>query len=128
MLVASVTRTLSLQERKLIAIIQKCDRVPAFKNSSDDQRGFRTDRHFISRCTRSIVSSFALQEVTNDPDRGPFRVPVIQFTNTSTSTMQGGTELMDSQCETVQWEVSNKHHSRSDSIIRCVQSSVGCIM
>ena len=45
--------------------------VPAFKNSSDDQRGFRTDRHVISQCISSVFSSLALQEVTNDPDRGP---------------------------------------------------------
>ena len=102
--------------------------VPAFTNSSDDdQRGFRTDRHIISWCTSSVFRSLALQEVTNDPDRGPLRVPVIQFANNSTSTMQGGAELVDSQCETVQQEVSNKHDSRSDSNIRCVQSSMECI-
>ena len=42
--------------------------------------------------------------------------------------MQEGTELVDSQCETVQREVSNNHHSRSDSNIGSIQHSMGCIM
>ena len=46
--------------------------VPACKNSSDDQRGFRIYRHVISRYTSSVVSSLALQEATNDSDGGSF--------------------------------------------------------
>ena len=49
--------------------------VPACKNRSDDQGGFRTDRHVISQCMSSVVSSLALQEVTNDSDRGSFQNP-----------------------------------------------------
>ena len=127
MLIASVTMT-PVPSREEVGYHHSEMSVLAFKNSGDDQRGFRTDRHVISQCTSSVVSSLALQEVTDDPDRGLFRVPFIQFSNNFTSTMQGGAELVDSQCETMQWEVSNKHHSRSDSNIRCVQSSMGCIM
>ena len=72
--------------------------VPACRNSSDDQGGFRIDRHVISWCTSKVL---ALQAVTNDSDKGYFRIPVIQCSNTSTSTMQGGTDLVDSQCETM---------------------------
>ena len=110
MLIASVTMTLSLPERKLIAIIQKCQCLLA----KTVVIGMLTPLHY-RRLQMTQIGTLLEYYSYNS---------LITLPKPCREELNWG----PSQCETMQWKVSSKHHSRSDSNIGCIQGSLGCIV
>ena len=120
-------KTLSLPERELFAIIQKCQCL--LSKTVVTIREVSELIGMLSAGARAVLSA-PLHYRRLQMTQIEALLESQSYNSLITLPQPCREELnwLSSQCETMQWEVSNKYHSRSDSNIRCVQSSVGCIM